>query len=385
MTGGGEGTADVVAADRLVAGFLASHIERTRQAYAGDIEDFARMLDRPPAVAVAMLLGAGRDAAQRLVLDFAIDLRERGRAEATILRRLATLRSLAGTARHLGMIDWSVQVPSRDQITAAIEEREVQASYLLPRHPSEIDRLDVQHYAMKAAMRVDYLSPVTAPERVLDVGCGTGQWGFDVCQRLPQALVVGVDLVPGKPERPPRYRWVRANILRGLPFPDGSFDLVHQRFLIVAVPVAAWGGLVDDLVRVTRPGGWVELTEPRMEQGQGATATTRLIELGTEMAAALGLDTTYHVFSSLDAYLEEAGLATVTRRELTVPVGRWGGEIGALMAADMRAAFTRMCEVMQARAILEARESDEMIKRAQAEWEEQRSVWKVAVAFGQKG
>ena len=43
------------------------------------------------------------------------------------------------------------------------------------------------------------------------------------------ALVVGLDLVPSKPNPPENYRFVRASVLQSLPFVAGSFDLVHQR------------------------------------------------------------------------------------------------------------------------------------------------------------
>jgi threonine dehydrogenase-like Zn-dependent dehydrogenase len=35
---------------------------------------------------------------------------------------------------------------------------------------------------------------------VLDVGCGTGQWGFEMCYEFPGARVVGVDLFPRRLE-----------------------------------------------------------------------------------------------------------------------------------------------------------------------------------------
>jgi hypothetical protein len=74
--------------------------------------------------------------------------------------------------------------------------------------------LDVQHYALREAVGANYLAPVEEPSRVLDVGCGTGQWGFEVCQQFPEALIAGFDLVSGKLGWPPRYRLVKGNLLR---------------------------------------------------------------------------------------------------------------------------------------------------------------------------
>jgi hypothetical protein len=76
------------------------------------------------------------------------------------------------------------------------------APYVLPRHPTEVDRRDIQHYAMRDALSAEYLSPLRHPLLILDVGCGTGQWAFELCAQFPEAVVVGLDIEPSKPERP---------------------------------------------------------------------------------------------------------------------------------------------------------------------------------------
>src|SRR5262249_50679626 len=135
--------------------------------------------------------------------------------------------------------------------------------YPVLHHPTEIDRLDLQHYALREVVGGNHLAPVPRDATaVLDVGSGTGQWGFELCQELPRATVVGLDLAVANPARSPRFRWVRGNVLQGLPFASGRFDYVHQRLLFLAIPVADWPAAVRELVRVTRPGGWIELVEP---------------------------------------------------------------------------------------------------------------------------
>ncbi|MBO0687783.1 MAG: class I SAM-dependent methyltransferase, partial [Candidatus Dormibacteraeota bacterium] len=245
--------------------------------------------------------------------------------------------------------------------------RRSRGPYLFPRHPREIDRLDVQHYAFQGTAGSNFLAPVDTPRRVLDSGSGTGQWGFEVSQQFPAALVVGVDLVPGKPQRPPRYRSVRANLLQGLPFCDATFDFVHQRLMVPAIPPRAWPHLVRDLVRVTRPGGWLELVEVPWEADQAGPATERLLELLREFSASRGLDRRRTVFESVDRYLRDAGLKDVVRREIALRCGDWGGDAGALVASNMRAAFTRVCEVLQSRSLLREEEARALIQQSQDE------------------
>jgi len=195
---------------------------------------------------------------------------------------------------------------------------------------------------------------------------------------------VGFDLVRGKPGAPPRYRHVRGNLLQGLPFRDGVFDFVHQRFLTAGIPVAEWPGAVRELVRVTRPGGWVELVESTAELRQVGPATQRLIDMLRSMMGSLGLDATDRVFRSLDGYLRDVGLRSVARREIALPVGDWGGRVGSFVATDVRAAGQRLCEAMQARSILSAQEASELLHRSMEEFQKHRVELPIAIAYGRK-
>jgi hypothetical protein len=162
------------------------------------------------------------------LLDYAVHLRERGRAQATVNRRLGTLRALLRMAVDLGLLDGAISMPSENQIRAATEEPPTESPhYLFPHHPGESYRLDVQHYALWQTLRANFLAPVEEPSLVLDVGCGTGRWGLEVCGQFPGTLVVGLGLVAGESERRlSRYRFVKGDVLRGLPFADGRFGPV---------------------------------------------------------------------------------------------------------------------------------------------------------------
>lgn len=257
-------------------------------------------------------------------------------------------------------------------------------AYVLPRHPTEVDRLDVQHYAMRDALGANYLSPLGRPLLILDVGCGTGQWAFELCARFPEAVVIGLDLEPSKPERPTNYGFVRANLLAGLPFHDDLFDFVHQRLLQSGVPLVSWSGVVNDLVRVTRPGGWIELVEVENQVKAGGPATTRLLELLLQLAGSRGLDRSGVLFRQLDEYLRLAGLVEVQRRDVDVPLGDWGGRIGSLMASDLRALYTRLSDVFQAKLGVSADECRDLITAMSTELNEHRTVNTFATAFGRK-
>ena len=98
----------------------------------------------------------------------------------------------------------------------------------------------------------------TAPERVLDVGTGTGQAAGILLGRYPEAQIDAVDasaqmieLARAKPE----LSGVRFAVADGgrLPFADASFDLTVS---LLVQPFE------DELRRVLAPGGWALFCYP---------------------------------------------------------------------------------------------------------------------------
>ncbi|HEX6228353.1 MAG TPA: class I SAM-dependent methyltransferase [Solirubrobacterales bacterium] len=111
----------------------------------------------------------------------------------------------------------------------------------------------VEHLSPLAAATL-HVSP--APERVLDVGCGTGEGTLFLAREFPQARVRGVDLSQAMVEAatakvgldPEGRIAFKVGDAASLPYPDDSFDLVAQ---LNMPPFFA------ELARVLRPGGQV--------------------------------------------------------------------------------------------------------------------------------
>nr|BBH93662.1 hypothetical protein KTA_18610 [Thermogemmatispora argillosa] len=259
--------------------------------------------------------------------------------------------------------------------------------YLLPKDLGEVNRLDFQHYALRAALRGNYLAPIGQPRRILDVGCGTGQWAFELARQFPHAEVIGLDLEQVKASTPPpNYRFVQGDVLKGLPFENNSFDFVHQRLLFLAIPLAAWPGVVQELARVTSPGGWVELVETGTALEDWlpcGPATQEFWRLAAQLAALRGIDTD-KVLHSLARYLEEAGLVKICYQPFDIPLGEWGGRIGSLMALDLREACKAISAPIAARFGRSEQDLLKLIDQASQEWNEFRTKWRFAVAYGQK-
>ncbi|WP_069802531.1 class I SAM-dependent methyltransferase [Thermogemmatispora onikobensis] len=261
--------------------------------------------------------------------------------------------------------------------------------YLLPKDLGEVNRLDFQHYMLRAALRGNYLAPIGQPRRILDVGCGTGRWAIELAQQFPQAEVIGVDVEQAKStsRMPSNYRFVRGDVLQGLPFEENTFDFVHQRLLLLAIPLAAWPGVVQELARVTAPGGWVELTEGGISPNDFVPcgpATQQLLDWMGQLAALRGLDAEGVVMRSLERYLAEAGLINIQRHFLGWPIGDWGGRLGSLMALDFKEGAKAISAPVAARFGCSEQEVLKIIEKARDEWDTLQTRGFGMIAYGQK-
>lgn len=99
--------------------------------------------------------------------------------------------------------------------------------------------------------------------KVLDIGCGCGRWTLDMALHYPASQFVGIDIdnsVFPDIDVPSNCIFIKADILEGLPF-NGEFDFVFQRFMALVYTPEDWSTAVGEMVRVTKPGGWVEMFE----------------------------------------------------------------------------------------------------------------------------
>jgi ubiquinone/menaquinone biosynthesis C-methylase UbiE len=120
-----------------------------------------------------------------------------------------------------------------------------------------------------------------AGRRVLDVGCGYGQWLADLeTLGAERTLLAGLDLVPERAEKA-RARLGGADIREGdaseLPFGDGAFDLVLQSMMFSSIlDASVRRRAASEMARVLAPGGvvlWYDffVDNPRNPSVRGVT------------------------------------------------------------------------------------------------------------------
>lgn len=265
--------------------------------------------------------------------------------------------------------------------------------YPLPKDMDEINRLDFQHFLLRTGLKGNYAAPLDQVADILDVGCGSGRWAMEMAALFPDARVVGLDLVPppddtgtlgqGLDARPSNYVFMAGNILEGLPFADASFDFIHQRLLVTAIPRDRWPAVIQELMRVTRPGGWVELAECG-QATDGGPGYMGLWQSWIDFLAVRNVDFT--MGRHIGQMLTNGGLANVQQRVLNFPMGDWGGRIGRASATDCLAVGKALRAGVISQNILPAERYDALYGRAQQEFAQRqgRGILPFYVACGQR-
>ena len=147
-------------------------------------------------------------------------------------------RAAKATSRPLRAIGW------RDDVALVGRERlwHRQAGPALAR-----GRGRLRTRARRRHERLFALTGATEQTRILDIGCGR----LGLRRHAPELDITGVDRVP-RPEYPGPF--VQADVLEGLPFADGEFDLAYCSSVIEHVAPRRPRGFARELRRVAR--GW---------------------------------------------------------------------------------------------------------------------------------
>lgn len=82
-----------------------------------------------------------------------------------------------------------------------------------------------------------HLAPIgDNPQRVLDIGTGTGIWAIDFADQYPSAQVIGTDLSPIQPSWvPPNCKFEIDDAEMEWTYQANSFDFIHVRSLFGCV------------------------------------------------------------------------------------------------------------------------------------------------------
>ncbi|KAL6414270.1 hypothetical protein AUP68_00788 [Ilyonectria robusta] len=202
-----------------------------------------------------------------------------------------------------------------------------EGTYLVPNDDEEQNRMDLIHHIYSLVLRGKlHLAPIRdKPQRVLDLGTGTGIWAIDFADEYSSAEVVGTDLSPIQPD------WTPPNCVFEIDdFEDdwvykNPFDFIHARELegCISNPEKLFRQALKSLT----PGGYFELQAQRgcfmSDDGTADKATTlqswaeKILESSSKFGKPIDCA---HLWKEV---MEKVGFEDVHEEVRKIPIGPW--------------------------------------------------------------
>jgi ubiquinone/menaquinone biosynthesis C-methylase UbiE len=287
--------------------------------------------------------------------------------------------------RHL----WKVKVHREQHFSKLYGRRYLMdIACLMPKDDLEYQRLFFQHHFLYQAMGSNVAARIEIPHQVLDIGCGTGQWVIEIAQQFAQARVVGIDVVMpplrvGAAEYPSNVLFKQYDVLEGIPFAKDTFDYTHMRYMASSIPEVHWGTIVNEMLRVTRPGGWIEW----IESGPIENAPPS-IQIFWDAWGKLGQLRGMNPYpgNRISQFFVRDDVAPVINRTLKIPIGNSQGRLGVMSGLDIIALFSALRPLILYHGILNASEFDAAFARAKEELvhADSHCIWTITIVCGQR-
>ncbi|CAG8570394.1 15617_t:CDS:2 [Dentiscutata erythropus] len=236
---------------------------------------------------------------------------------------------------------------------------------------NEIERLQKQHWFFKRIWQSNYSAPIEeklrAGVKVLDIGYDDHLFISSFNMELANV------------------KFLKANILDGLPFLDDSFDFVHMGLLVTAFTATELKEKVfPEIIRITKQGGWIEFMESDIQYLNEGPTTARLTNALTSFMKSKGILeplNTYIPQSIEDNEKIQKGIQT---EEKTCFVGKWAGDLGRMAVEDIANGWTAIKAPLSKAMKMKSQEYDELVATFSKEVEQNRTYFKTWRFVAQK-
>ncbi|CAB4402184.1 unnamed protein product [Rhizophagus irregularis] len=226
------------------------------------------------------------------------------------------------------------KIPEFEKIESEQERQEKLLDYYLSTDTGSIDRLHMYHFLKGYIFQGNFSSPIEdiiieGGCKVLDIGCGPGTWLLDLSNKYENSYFFGVDIKPIFPReiKPNNLEFIEADVTNGLSFRDNEFDLTHADLMSLMFTPEQWDIVLSELIRVTKPGGYIEISDRRNSFVGVGPIYRRLTD--SIWASFLKRNIDAKLIYNLDSKFElQPNIGKVHRIEKDLIVGPNGGKIG---------------------------------------------------------
>jgi SAM-dependent methyltransferase len=171
------------------------------------------------------------------------------------------------------------------------------------------------------------LAPIPShPQKILDLGTGSGIWAIDIAEKYPSAVVIGADTAAVQPNMlPPNLQFEIEDVTLDWLWPKNSFDFIHARELTMAIP--DWPRLISQAYDTLKPGGYFELSAsiPDFKSDDGTLslgpAYVEIAQMYFDMADRIGCSGKDPML--FKDQLTAAGFTDVVEKVFKIPTNPW--------------------------------------------------------------
>ncbi|KAI9366412.1 S-adenosyl-L-methionine-dependent methyltransferase [Pilaira anomala] len=219
-------------------------------------------------------------------------------------------------------------------------------AYILPDDSDESARLNKQHLVLRYVLQTNFIAPVQKKLEegitVLDSACGPASWTFDMANDFPNSKFYGIDINNTFPNesKPENCDFVLGNVSEEIPFPDNTFDYIHQRLLVLGLTSEMWERNLKELFRVLKPGGYIEIKEPDLKDLDNTGPSSKKLQAAlTSVLEARGIPIKIAV--ELEERITRAGF--VNQENMIVKLNlNHNGKAGDMLWDDYRHGYTNL-------------------------------------------
>lgn len=228
-------------------------------------------------------------------------------------------------------------------------------------------------------------------QRMLDVACGSGKWVLDVAQKYPNSYVIGIDnnklAIDFANILTNTYRIENAAFLMGdmhnmEKMRDEGFDVVHAPFLAPAVQTQFWPAVLQELLRVCRPGGkiiWTEATFPTTN----SRACSHWCELMTRAITQSGY--TPNVTGYMERLLSDVHCSNLQRIETCIDISA-GTALNTRIYQDIAELLYLIMPFLSDKKVAREQQKDDICREAVIDLYDEifRGQWTLVTVTGEK-